>query len=768
MPHDMIVFHPGTQLPAHIAANPPPISLNANAQQGIRIPFPVVSINGKKWTVIYRGVETVITASPGFDANQNPLPAAPVSALKVVIVGISPAKSRVWYAKGYQPGVKGVIPDCFSNDGEIPDSQSTNIQSPRCDICPKSKFESAINRDGTQGKGQACREGRKIAVVPANDVKNNFFGGPMMIRLPVMSIPNLARYAGELNMVDPPVDISQVVTSMTFNMSVSVEYPEVQFSAIGYVETLEDTQTVNSWMRSDIVRQMLDEAPTFENTGVSPVQPRREDFHIPSESRSAFMIEADNLLNTTPDPGDWTDHLQHFAETAASIGELTELFALSCVKQAREMAPLSVRNRIQKMLDDAVERLAPRDEPPPSDGEMAPSPVSQPWTQASTSPAAELDSAGVAWDEKLHASTKAKKADGTWRARRGAEPQQASAPAAGQPTWDADHSAQEPARAEPPAGLETTAAPPASSADFRQWLVDAEGEVMRDETGDYPDKPHDNPIEFIKAYLNALDAEFPGHRDRFVAANQGAVIAARIASPQVSRMLADHVRAAAPAGDSPTLPMDLPRDPAAVPAPAKPSPAELDRYHQALGVVLSGATTMASVDHIREVNLAAITALPKVRYLKAMGLFEARQKDLTPPLAKGETISHEATAKELLSDIAGLMSLDQAGAWLAMNSVGRAFDRLKFDAPVLCDEVMETFAAKRRSFAPSERTPTEIAENMKAGLRGCQTKQDIITWRSQANIVKDEAFLTKEHPGIWADVLALGKKLSAELPGTVS
>ncbi len=101
-------------------------------------------------------------------------------------------------------------------------------------------------------------------------------------------------------------------------------------------------------------------------------------------------------------------------------------------------------------------------------------------------------------------------------------------------------------------------------------------------------------------------------------------------------------------------------------------------------------------------------------------------------------------------------------------SIGRAFDRLKFDAPVLCDEVMETFAAKRRSFAPSERTPTEIAENMKAGLRGCQTKQDIITWRSQANIVKDEAFLTKEHPGIWADVLALGKKLSAELPGTVS
>src|SRR5882757_5930668 len=75
----------------------------------------------------------------------------------------------------------------------------------------------------------------------------------------------------------------------------------------------------------------------------SPKQPTREQFQPPSESRRTLVEEADRLLNDTPDPGDWTDHLQHFAETASSNSELTEIFALDCVRQARDVAPLSVK-----------------------------------------------------------------------------------------------------------------------------------------------------------------------------------------------------------------------------------------------------------------------------------------------------------------------------------------------------------------------------------------------------------------------------------------
>jgi hypothetical protein len=273
MPHDMILFH-SNAVPAHIANNPPPISLNANAQQGIRLTFPVVSIEGRIWSVTHRGVETTITASEGTDHNGRPLPAAPVRALKVIIVGISPTISKAYYAKSFQPGSRNVLPDCFSTNGEVPDITSPMMQSETCALCEKNKFESAISDDGTKGRGKACRDGRKIAVVPDGDVRNAMFGGPMMLRLPVMSMPNLAKYCGQLSIAG--YDVSQVVTAMSFNPD--VRYPEVVFSAVSFIQAQEDYEIACDWMRSDTVRQMLDEAPTFENTSVSPVEPTREQF----------------------------------------------------------------------------------------------------------------------------------------------------------------------------------------------------------------------------------------------------------------------------------------------------------------------------------------------------------------------------------------------------------------------------------------------------------------------------------------------------------
>ena len=224
MAQDMILLQPGA-MPAHIANNPPPVSLNANAQQGVRLTFPVVSIEGRVWSVTLRGVETVIKASEGTDYNGKPLPEAPVRSLNVIIVGISPTISKVWYAKAFQPGQKAVLPDCFSINGETPDPTSPLRQSELCSTCPKNQFESAVSDDGTQGKGKACRDSRKIAVVPAGDIQNAIFGGPMMLRLPVMSLPNLAKYCGQLNIAG--VDVTQVVTAMSFNMT--VKYPEVVF-----------------------------------------------------------------------------------------------------------------------------------------------------------------------------------------------------------------------------------------------------------------------------------------------------------------------------------------------------------------------------------------------------------------------------------------------------------------------------------------------------------------------------------------------------------
>ena len=68
--------------------------------------------------------------------------------------------------------------------------------------------------------------------------------------------------------------------------------------------------------------------------------------------------------------------------------------------------------------------------------------------------AAETDSAGVAWNEALHSSSKAVKADGTWRARRGG-------PAEGAESPPAPAAAPAPPAAAPP--VPSASAPPAST-----------------------------------------------------------------------------------------------------------------------------------------------------------------------------------------------------------------------------------------------------------------------------------------------------------------
>ena len=64
---------------------------------------------------------------------------------------------------------------------------------------------------------------------------------------------------------------------------------------------------------------------------------------------------------------------------------------------------------------------------PPAPAPVAPPPAPQPEA------AVELDSEGQPWNAELHASTKAKIADGTWRKKRGAAPEAPPAPPAPAP-----------------------------------------------------------------------------------------------------------------------------------------------------------------------------------------------------------------------------------------------------------------------------------------------------------------------------------------------
>ena len=83
--------------------------------------------------------------------------------LNVVIVNSSPKVGRIFYAAQWTPDAKPVPPDCFSNDGNIPDAGSTNKQADRCDSCPQNIKGSGM------GNSKACRYSRRIAVLLEDD-----------------------------------------------------------------------------------------------------------------------------------------------------------------------------------------------------------------------------------------------------------------------------------------------------------------------------------------------------------------------------------------------------------------------------------------------------------------------------------------------------------------------------------------------------------------------------------------------------------------------
>jgi hypothetical protein len=83
--------------------------------------------------------------------------------MDVVLLDAVPA--RHYYAGAYEPDVI-TSPDCYSFDGIAPHPSAQSKQSETCERCPMNQFGSAPN-----GKGKACKEGFKLALIAASAVE---------------------------------------------------------------------------------------------------------------------------------------------------------------------------------------------------------------------------------------------------------------------------------------------------------------------------------------------------------------------------------------------------------------------------------------------------------------------------------------------------------------------------------------------------------------------------------------------------------------------
>jgi len=252
-------------LPAAARAKAAQGNINEAFSGGITSGFGVLSIRGKVWRQKYQGEERIV-----MDDDQR----TPRYKIEVVLVKASPVISKTWYEHGYTDGASAP-PDCFSMNGITPEPTSPKLQSKFCKTCKWNQWGSSRAQGGS-GKGKDCSDTKRIAVVPAGDLRNERFGGPMLLRIPPASLAEVDTYARHLGSMAMPLD--SVVTEMDFDPA--AQYPKIRLKA-ARVLTDEEYAIIEEVAQAPVVSRILDTQAELAATtdGIDPT--RTEDPGIP-------------------------------------------------------------------------------------------------------------------------------------------------------------------------------------------------------------------------------------------------------------------------------------------------------------------------------------------------------------------------------------------------------------------------------------------------------------------------------------------------------
>lgn len=193
-------------------------------QQGLTQPAPPrISIKAQRFTLVdAAGVQIPVQM---FDQQFGLY-------LDVVIIGVNPNKSKIYYEFDYDP-TKDEPPTCFSDNGVGPSAQAAVPQHPACATCPNNAWGSDTSK--MTGKAtKACSDRKKLAVIVVNDPAQLVY----QLQIPPASLKNLAVLATVLKshqVVDAEgpraADPADVVTRIYFNPQ---KQGELLFQPMGF------------------------------------------------------------------------------------------------------------------------------------------------------------------------------------------------------------------------------------------------------------------------------------------------------------------------------------------------------------------------------------------------------------------------------------------------------------------------------------------------------------------------------------------------------
>lgn len=181
--------------------------------------FPVLSLNGKRFTVV-RGDEQQVIMNP-LDPNST------AQYIDVVLIKVPKTTAKAYYTGTYNPDDDSAkTPVCFSSTGIIPDSGCKAPQSDCCADCPYNKWGSAVSVDGKATKGKACRDAVRVAIAPLGDISD-----PMLLRVPPTSIKSLGDLGSLLTRRGVP--FNAVIVRISFDPKETAQ--KLVFTPTGFV-----------------------------------------------------------------------------------------------------------------------------------------------------------------------------------------------------------------------------------------------------------------------------------------------------------------------------------------------------------------------------------------------------------------------------------------------------------------------------------------------------------------------------------------------------
>lgn len=190
----------------HAAAN--------DLSAGITGGYGLIKYRGKVWSIQHNG-NTLNLMRPDGDG--------PRGTIEVVVLKANPNLSKTFYLQGWDENNNNP-PDCASANGIVPDQGVPHKQSDVCATCPRNAWGSAPNG----GKGKACGDHRRMAVVPMNDLRNEHFGGPLLLRCPAASLQDLATFESRYSQMGYPY----FTMAIKIGFDATESYPKFTFAAI--------------------------------------------------------------------------------------------------------------------------------------------------------------------------------------------------------------------------------------------------------------------------------------------------------------------------------------------------------------------------------------------------------------------------------------------------------------------------------------------------------------------------------------------------------